>query len=554
LPSTIRRRSFKVVFNPLHSTTKAVSMTVGVIAKPSNQAPTSEEMVHFCSKAVTPVMCQENLLKTVSSLGNPTSNLALRLDAKLVGTTKALSTAITLGYKMESSTIKDILKLVTHVELLAPFIPAYEAKLVSSAEVPRVNILRNKEQLLQQALEVILNGQVEFGRVNEVKEIIKMKTLLVKTEQHKESVRTSPEFLRCTQEEQLENPLAEVCELVRHQAASVDEVRTDVVIPASLRSLPVFDLIVPNVVNVVKTLFFGHLIETPINHVSPTDVKIITKVNRVGDEAQLTMEHNGRRYELRNLRIPSSSCALYTDARLCNLLKGVFPISLRTPFLFVGLNRLTHLPATCHVSPTHIHTFDRKMYNYELNNCFHLLFRDCTEKIPVAVMARNLQRVSKEVKILAGVSEVLMTPTSATNMKIQLNLNGQQQIVEVLPREVKVIRHNGLEILHVKRFEDNVYAVYAVKEHLMVMFDGKHAQIFGTPLLRARSCGLCGDLNAETTADITTPERCIMSRPRFAAYSYMIQDSCQGIPSQDLAKYQQEKTKCVKQEIIPTTL
>ena len=45
-----------------------------------------------------------------------------------------------------------------------------------------------------------------------------------------------------------------------------------------------------------------------------------------------------------------------------------------------------------------------------------------------------------------------------------------------------------------------------------------------------------------------------MSRPRFAAYSYMIQDSCQGIPSQDLAKYQQEKARCVKQEIIPTTL
>merc|ERR1719495_2665091 len=73
-------------------------------------------------------------------------------------------------------------------------------------------------------------------------------------------------------------------------------------------------------------------------------------------------------------------------------------------------------------------------------------------------------------------------------------------------------------------------------------------------LLRARSVGLCGDLNAETTADLKTPERCIMSQPRLAAYSYMIQESCQGIPSQDLAKYQQEKIKCVRQEIIPTVL
>ena len=52
-----------------------------------------------------------------------------------------------------------------------------------------------------------------------------MKSLLVKSEQQKEAVRTSPEFLRCTQEEQLERPLVDVCELVRHQAASVDEVK-----------------------------------------------------------------------------------------------------------------------------------------------------------------------------------------------------------------------------------------------------------------------------------------------------------------------------------------
>ena len=45
-----------------------------------------------------------------------------------------------------------------------------------------------------------------------------------------------------------------------------------------------------------------------------------------------------------------------------------------------------------------------------------------------------------------------------------------------------------------------------------------------------------------------------MSKPRFAAYSYMIQNSCQGIPSQDLAKYEQEMATCVKQETIPTKL
>merc|ERR1712212_991699 len=327
------------------------------------------------------------------------------------------------------------------------------------------------------------------GYVSNPKEIIRMKSLLVKSEQQKEAVRTSPEFLRCTQEEQLERPLVDVCELVRHQAASVDEVRTELVVASYLRESPIYDLIVPNIANILKTLFVGHLIETPIGHVSATDLKIITKVSRVGTEAQLIIEYNGRRYEVRNIRIPF-------------ILKGVFPLSLRTPFLFVGLNRLTQLPAACHVAPTHIRTFDRKTYNYQMNNCFHVLLKDSTEILPIAVMARNLQGVSKEVKILAGVAEVLMTPISATNMKIQVNLNGQEQIVEVLPGEMKVIYHNGLEILHVKRFEDNVYKVHAVQEHLMVMFCGKHVQIFAPVLLRGRSCGLCGDHNKETTADL----------------------------------------------------
>merc|ERR1719187_2237356 len=521
LPSTIRRSSFRVVFNPQASLTKEVSVVLAVLYKPTSQAPTSEEMVNYCSKAAPETLCKVSVKKTLLSLDNQAAIMGLRLDATLIGSTKALSAALTVGSKIESSTVKDILRMVANVEFKTPYSPVYEVKLLSSAEIPRVNILLNKEQLLQQALQVVLNGHVEFGYVSNPKEIIRMKSLLVKSEQQKEAVRTSPEFLRCTQEEQLERPLVDVCEL---------------------RESPIYDLIVPNIANILKTLFVGHLIETPIGHVSATDLKIITKVSRVGTEAQLIIEYNGRRYEVRNIRIPV-------------LLKGVFPLSLRTPFLFVGLNRLTQIPAACHVAPTHIRTFDGKTYNYQMNNCFHLLFKDTTETLPIAVMARNLQGVSKEVKVLAGVAEVLMTPISTTNMKIQMNLNGQQQIIEVQPGMVKVIRDvNGLEILHIKRFEDNVYAVHAIQEQLMVLFDGKHAQIFGSPLLRARSVGLCGDLNAETTADLKTPERCIMSQPRLAAYSYMIQESCQGIPSQDLAKYQQEKTKCVKEEIIPTVL
>merc|ERR1712042_48888 len=99
------------------------------------------------------------------------------MDAKLIGSSKALSAAITVGYKIESSSIKDILRMVANVEVKTPVSPVYEVKLVSSAELPRVNILLNNEQLLQQALQVVLNGHVEFGYAPNPKESIRMKSL-----------------------------------------------------------------------------------------------------------------------------------------------------------------------------------------------------------------------------------------------------------------------------------------------------------------------------------------------------------------------------------------
>ena len=55
-----------------------------------------------------------------------------------------MSAALTVGSKIESSTVKDILRMVANVEFKTPYSPVYEVKLLSSAEIPRVNILLNK--------------------------------------------------------------------------------------------------------------------------------------------------------------------------------------------------------------------------------------------------------------------------------------------------------------------------------------------------------------------------------------------------------------------------
>ena len=47
---------------------------------------------------------------------------------------------------------------------------------------------------------------------------------MIKSPEQIQAVRNSPEFLRCTEQIKLGQPLSHVCEITRHQATSIDEV------------------------------------------------------------------------------------------------------------------------------------------------------------------------------------------------------------------------------------------------------------------------------------------------------------------------------------------
>merc|ERR1712168_727771 len=160
---SMRKTSIMVLFNPETSRTREITLAAGLIKHTASEPLSNEKLVHFCNKAVPEAMCQENTHKVMSSLEIYSHGLALRLDAQLVGTDKAFSTAIALGYKTESSSVKDTIAVVSNIHIKTPAIPVYEIQLLSTAEIPHVNMLRNKEKLLQQALQVLLNGNVEFG-------------------------------------------------------------------------------------------------------------------------------------------------------------------------------------------------------------------------------------------------------------------------------------------------------------------------------------------------------------------------------------------------------
>ena len=126
----------------------------------------------------------------------------------------------------------------------------------------------------------------------------------------------------------------------------------------------------------------------------------------------MIIEYNGLKYEITNIRLPT-------------LLKGVLPISLRNPLLYLGVQKLSanQIPTSCHVGHNHITTFDKKTYDYELNDCYHMLFGGEYRTTPVLVMGKMIpgavKELSKEIEIIVHPFMIIrMTPVSATNMKV----------------------------------------------------------------------------------------------------------------------------------------
>merc|ERR1712135_227043 len=94
------------------------------------------------------------------------------------------------------------------------------------------------------------------------------------------------------------------------------------------------------------------------------------------------------------------------------------------------------IPATCRVEPSYVRTFDNMTVPYQINDCEHVLLMDGSRRAPIGVTSGGqgpdicghscylnspVQSQRKIVKILSGISEVEMIPTSAGLMKVTLN-------------------------------------------------------------------------------------------------------------------------------------
>merc|ERR1712121_589445 len=133
---------------------------------------------------------------------------------------------------------------------------------------------------------------------------------------------------------------------------------------------------------------------------------------------------------------------LLRNMRLMGLARFFLPATaLRNPMEVAAL-KLTgdHIPATCHVEPSLVRTFDNMTVPYQINDCEHVLLLDGSRHIPVAVTTKTVEAQKKVVKILSGVNAVQMIPTTGEFMKVMLN----GAVVEVVAPQLLKSRAVGL--------------------------------------------------------------------------------------------------------------
>jgi len=281
------------------------------------------------------------------------------------------------------------------------------------------------------------------------------------------------------------------------------------------------------------------------------------------------------------------------DIRVTESLKGLIPFNVKDSGARNILQKLSshQAPSTCSAEQGKVKTFDNLEYDYQLNDCEHVVFKDCSESSRIEVTSqKKMSSLNMKVTIDNHKYEVEV-PKSGNRAVIKvdgeeksyikkqdyekwkvsdqemqsrkyLKLSKEQREteerkqVEKQQTEFTEQKHNYYEdkSTYVTSYEDGVYAVVNQAYGIAVYSDGKSLEVETYQhLLRNKACGLCGDLNDETVADVKSPGSCIMSSPSLAAFTYMVADqSCQGVPAHQQEQIKTETQHCLQKQNTPT--
>ena len=94
---------------------------------------------------------------------------------------------------------------------------------------------------------------------------------------------------------------------------------------------------------------------------------------------------------------------------------------------------------TCRVSPDTIYTFDNRSYSYHLDDCYHVLAADASDKKSHAVLGK-VENGQTHLKIFSEGSEIILSPSSSSGR------SSTEYTVEVDKERIQLGRNEKKEV------------------------------------------------------------------------------------------------------------
>jgi hypothetical protein len=394
----------------------------------------------------------------------------------------------------------------------------------------------DKEALVNEDLTTKIRISSSFGFKGGATSSIDMDLTAIKSEDQKTFARTSAASVRCNLDLAAGRRLTESCEEARRGAVSLDKAEGIINISNSISESPLVDMLT----SAIKTYLLPYLAEshTSYRNIKHGQYQVEAQVSSTGRETSVSVSTGNQK-------------SIARDLRLGSWMVDLLPLSTKDSIPVLLVQKATNYgaPSTCYIEDNKVSTFDKILYDYPLNDCEHVVFKDCSEtpRVLVSVTKTASQNIVKAV-IDSNDFEVQINNSSIGTVKI----NGVTKFgVKRGQNEVKTFENRDAKIT---LYEDGVYEIFSPKYSLTVRTNGHSLEVvIFQERFRNLACGLCGDLNDERTADVKSAAGCIMSRPGLAALSYMVLDGrCAGIPTVDLEAYRREAASCIQEEVVPT--
>ena len=386
------------------------------------------------------------------------SRLNIQASIKSRSGKSSAQTAFSYG-----STVLDnghTVKYYTGVEIfLTENSSEYQLALESKVAYPKIKNYWNVTALLDEDLKMNVEAKLSYGPTDHLK-VVELKSKLEKSVEHIKDVRESPEFVSCLDDMQKNQILSQSCIQVRHQALSLNKIFVAVKLSDEVDQ----ELVLQAVEQLSQFYFDSQMTVSPnLSEISPKELSLTFDLSRTGNEAQLEISKFGQKMIIKNIRLQQ-------------YFERIVPITFENQSPKNLIQKLSYTQAPCYIEQHHIRTFDGSMFDYEINDCNHLLFKDCSEKVPMAVLAKSEpgSKSGKIIQILSGSTHLVIRPKSKTQ-------NNGLIMEHLFKKSKRVIHFNNVTSSHteicpdskeilfeINYYHDEVYKIWFNKEKLEV--------------------------------------------------------------------------------------